>query len=195
VDSCTGTSASGTEVTNSTLGNKTFKVTAIDSAGNITTKEVAFAVNSVDYTGNIAGGSVDSALALTLPAAGANFGAFVPGVAREYLATAVPQITSTAGDATLAISDPATTGTGRLVNGTATLTNALQAYATATQGTALGGGNVGGSAAPTQLISFAAPQTNRNVTLTFRQNITATETLRSGSYGKTLTFTLSTTAP
>ena len=33
------------------------------------------------------------------------------------------------------------------------------------------------------------------MTLTFRQNITATETLRSGTYGKTLTFTLSTTAP
>ena len=57
------------------------------------------------------------------------------------------------------------------------------------------GGAVGGTAAPTQLITFAAPQTNRSTTLTFRQNITATETLRAGSYGKTLTFTLSTTAP
>ncbi|WP_028068011.1 LVIVD repeat-containing protein [Solirubrobacter soli] len=195
VDSCVGSSPSGEAMTMSSLGNKTFKVTAIDSAGNITTKEIAYAVNSVDVTGSIATGSVDSTMALTLPAAGASFGAFVPGVAREYLASATAQITSTAGDATVAVSDAATTGTGRLVNGTATLTNALQVYATATQGTALGGGNVGGSAAPTQLISFAAPQTNRNTTLTFRQNITATETLRSGSYGKTLTFTLSTTAP
>ena len=31
--------------------------------------------------------------------------------------------------------------------------------------------------------------------LMFRQNITATETLRQGTYSKTLTFTLSTTAP
>ena len=104
-------------------------------------------------------------------------------------------MTSTAGDAALAVYDPATTGTGRLVNNTATLTNPLQVFAAATQGTAGMGGAVGGSAAPTQLITFAAPQTNRSTTLTFRQNITATETLRAGSYGKTLTFTLSTTAP
>jgi hypothetical protein len=116
-------------------------------------------------------------------------------VAKEYLVAAAPRITSTAGDAALSVYDAATTGTGRLVNGTATLTNALQVYATATQGTAGTGGNVGGAAAPTPLVSFAAPQTNRTVNLTFRQNITATETLRSGSYGKTLTFTLSTTAP
>jgi hypothetical protein len=195
VDSCVGTVASGETMTMSSLGNKTFKVTAIDSSGNITTKEIAYSVNSVDYTGTIAGGSVDSALALTMPAAPTAFEPFVPGIAKEYLAAATLRLTSTAGDATLAISDPATTGTGRLVNGTATLTNVLQAYATATQGTQLPGGNVGGSAAPTQLISFAAPQTNRSVTMTFRQNITATETLRSGAYGKTLTFTLSTTAP
>jgi hypothetical protein len=195
VDSCTGTSASGAAVTNTSLGNKTFKVTAVDASGNITTKEVAYAVTSTDYTANIATGSVETTLAMTMPAAPANFGAFAPGIAKEYLATATPQITSTAGDATLSVSDPAATGTGRLVNGTATLTNALQVFATATQGTGLGGGNVGGAAAPTQLISFAAPQTNRSVTLTFRQNITAAETLRAGSYGKTLTFTLSTTAP
>ena len=37
--------------------------------------------------------------------------------------------------------------------------------------------------------------TNGAVKLTFRQNIAANEALRTGSYGKTLTFTLSTTAP
>ena len=31
--------------------------------------------------------------------------------------------------------------------------------------------------------------------MTFRQTITATETLRTGTYSKTLTFTLTTTAP
>ncbi|MDA0162115.1 hypothetical protein OM076_17715 [Solirubrobacter ginsenosidimutans] len=195
VDSCVGTSATGTEVTNSTLGNKTFKVTAIDSSGNITTKEVAYMVNSVDIPGTVAGGTVGTTLGLTTPATTAMFEPFAPGTAKEYLVTAVVQVTSTAGDAALAVSDVATTGTGRLVNGTATLTNPLQVFATATQGTAGVGGAVGGSAAPTQLITFAAPQTNRNTTLTFRQNITATETLRAGSYGKTLTFTLSTTAP
>jgi hypothetical protein len=197
VDSCTGTSASGTEVVNDKLGNKAFKVTAVDASGNITSKEVAYSVNSVDVTGEVATatGAVDSTLALTLPATAASFGAFVPGTAREYLASAVARLTSTTGDTSLAVSDAATTGTGRLVNDTAALTNPLQVFAAATQGTPLGGGNVGGSAAPTPLISFAAPQTNRAVTMTFRQNITANETLRSGSYGKTLTFTLSTTAP
>ena len=50
-------------------------------------------------------------------------------------------------------------------------------------------------AAPTPLISYVAPVTNGAVNLTLRQNITATEALRSGPYSKTLTFTLSTTAP
>ncbi len=179
----------------SSLGNKTFKVTAIDSSGNMTTKEIAYTVNSVDVTTTMPTSTVDPMMELRLPASTPAFEPFVPGVAREYLIAAAPQVTTTAGDTSLSIWDAATTGTGRLVNGTATLTNALQAYATATQGTAGAGGNVGGAAAPTPLISFAAPQTNRTVNLTFRQNITATETLRSGSYGKTLTFTLSTTAP
>ena len=195
VDSCVGTVASGETMTMSSLGNKTFKVTAIDSSGNITTKEIAYAVNSVDVTTTMPTSTVAPMMELRLPASTPAFEPFVPGVAREYLIAAAPQVTTTAGDTSLSIWDPATTGTGRLVNGTATLTNALQAYATATQGTAGAGGNVGGAAAPTPLISFAAPQTNRTVNLTFRQNITATETLRSGSYGKTLTFTLSTTAP
>src|SRR5262249_23811238 len=99
VDSCVGTAVSGQTMPKNSLGNKTFKVTAIDSSGNITPKEIAYSVNSVDYTGSIASGSVDTTLALTLPAAGANFGAFTPGIAKEYLATATPQITSTAGDA------------------------------------------------------------------------------------------------
>jgi hypothetical protein len=195
VDSCVGTSASGEAVTNSTLGNKVFKVTAIDSSGNITTKEVAFAVNSTEYTGTVAGGSVDTTLALNLPTTTAMFAPFTPGQAKEYLVTAALTTTSTGGDAALSVYDAATTGTGRLVNNTATLTNPLQVFASATQGTAGTGGAVGGAAAPTPLLTFAAPQTNRATTLTFRQNITATETLRSGAYGKTLTFVLSTTAP
>ena len=48
VESCTGTVADGETITNGSLGNKVFKVTAIDSAGNITTKDVAYMVNSTD---------------------------------------------------------------------------------------------------------------------------------------------------
>jgi hypothetical protein len=36
---------------------------------------------------------------------------------------------------------------------------------------------------------------NDAVSITFKQHISATEPLRTGSYSKTLTFTLSTTTP
>ena len=181
-----------------------FKVTAIDTAGNITTKEVAYMVNSTDVTMPTGAptGSVDTALALTFPTTSPSFGAFTPGVAREYLTSGAFRVTSTAGNASVTVHDPATTGTGRLVNDAATLTNALQAYASFSTtanppipAVAGPGGNVGSVTAPTSLISYTAPVTSSLTTLTFRQNITATETLRSGTYGKTLTFTLSTTAP
>ena len=204
VESCTGTVADGETITNSSLGNKVFRVTAIDSAGNITTKDVPYMVNSTEVTMPVGSptGSVDTTLALALPTSSPSFGVFTPGVAREYLTSTQVRATSTAGDAAISIHDAATTGTGRMVNGTATLTNALQAYASFSTtanppipAVAGPGGNVGSAAAPTSLISYTAPVTSSLITLTFRQNITATETLRSGSYGKTLTFTLSTTAP
>ena len=36
----------------------------------------------------------------------ASFGAFTPGVARDYLATMSANVVSTAGDATLSVADP-----------------------------------------------------------------------------------------
>jgi hypothetical protein len=195
VESCVGSSISGELVTNTTLGTKVFKVTATDASGNITTAEVPYMVNSVDFPIQVASGSVNSTLGLTLPGTPATFAAFVPGVADSYLATAALRLTSTGGDAALSVYDPATTGVGRLVNGTSTLTNALQAYATGSGGTPGAGGAVGGTAAPTPLISYAAPVSNGTVSMTFRQNITATEGLRTGAYSKTLTFTLSSSTP
>ena len=44
-----------------------------------------------------------------------SFGAFTPGVARDYETTLGANVISTAGEATLTVRDPA--GTGRLVNG------------------------------------------------------------------------------
>ena len=64
-----------------------------------------------------------------------------------------------------------------------------------TSATALAGGPVGGAAAPTPLLSYSAPQTNRSATLLFKQAIASSETLQSGTYGKTLTFTMSSTTP
>ena len=43
--------------------------------------------------------------------------------------------------------------------------------------------------------TYAAPVSNDNVTIDFKQSIAANEPLRTGTYAKTLTFTLSTTNP
>ena len=55
-------------------------------------------------------------LALTLGAP-ASFGAFTPGVTRDYLASTTATVTSSAGNAALTVSDPSATNTGKLVNG------------------------------------------------------------------------------
>ena len=64
-------------------------------------------------------GSVPPTLSLELGAPG-SFGTFQPGVTRDYTATTTATVTSTAGDATLSVADPARR-TGRLVNGSYTL--------------------------------------------------------------------------
>ena len=45
------------------------------------------------------------------------------------------------------------------------------------------------------LLTWSAPVSNDAVTLEFQQSIGMTDALRTGSYTKTLTFTLSTTTP
>ena len=115
------------------------------------------------------GGSVPATLALTLGPA-ASFGAFAPGVDREYTASTSASVTSTAGDATLSVSDP-----GHLANGSFTLPEPLRVeFSNA---------------------SWTQPVSNDPVTVTFRQHIGATDALRTGAYSRTLTFTLSTTNP
>jgi hypothetical protein len=42
---------------------------------------------------------------------------------------------------------------------------------------------------------WSAPVSNDPLTITFSQHIGATDALRTGTYAKTLTFTLSTTEP
>ena len=87
------------------------------------------------------------------------------------------------------MADPSSTNTGKLVNGSFSLPQPVQAGT----GTTLAA--VGGSAAPTTLMTLAAPTSNEAVTINFRQSIDANEALRTGTYSKTLTFTLSTTQP
>ncbi len=115
------------------------------------------------------GGTVPSALLLSVGGP-ASFGAFVPGVERTYTATAPAVVTSTAGDATLSVSEP-----GRLANGTFELPEPLQVELSKA--------------------GWTGPVTSDPVTITFRQHIGATDPLRTGAYSRTLTFTLSTTNP
>jgi hypothetical protein len=141
-------------------------------------------------TNGTVGGAVPATLALTLGTP-ASFGPFTPGAQKDYFATTVANVISTAGDATLAVADPSSTATGHLVNGAFSLPEALQA-AGSTSGTYA---PVGGSAAPTTLKTYAAPVSNDQVSVSFKQPVKANDALRTGTYAKTLTFTLSTTTP
>lgn len=125
------------------------------------------------------GGDVPATLSLAFGAP-ASFGPFTPGIAKDYTASTTATVISTAGDATLIAADPSATAPGRLVNGAFALASPLQ---------------VAGSPLPATVKSYAAPVTNDNVTVDFKQSIAANEPLRTGSYAKTLTFTLSTTHP
>lgn len=133
-------------------------------------------------------GSVPATLALTI--GNASFGTFTPGDARDYSTTLDATVTSTGEDATLSVADGSSTAPGRLVNGAHALRSAVQINAD------------GGAFAPLRtdngaltLASWAEPISTRKVTLGFKQSIAGDEGLRTGSYAKTLTFTLSTTAP
>ncbi len=93
------------------LGASEIKWIAVDIKGNqsaVQTKRVL--VGADEETGTV-GGSVPATLALTLGAP-ATFGAFTPGVAKEYTATTEATVISTAGDATLSVADPSPTNTG-----------------------------------------------------------------------------------
>lgn len=132
------------------------------------------------------GGTVANTLSLGL-AATPSLGAFVPGVARDYESSVGVTVTSTAADATLSIVDPSTAAPGKLVNGTFSLAQPLQAA-------------VNNPFAPvtntqTALHAWAGPVSNDQLALKFKQSIGADEALRTGSYAKPLTLTLSTTTP
>jgi predicted amidohydrolase YtcJ len=139
-------------------------------------------------------GTVLPTLSLTIGAPAA-FAPFVPGAANNYTASTNANVISSAGNAALSVADPSPTNVGRLVNGTFALPQPLQAQASSPGGTGSTYAPVGGAASPTLLTSYGAPISNDTVTLGFRQTIGANDALRTGAYSKTLTFTLSTTAP
>ena len=133
------------------------------------------------------GGTVPATLALTLGAP-ISFGAFTPGVERTYSASTTATVISSAGDATLSVVDPSTNNPGRLVNGAFALVQPLEARSGATPFAALSG-------SPLTLKTYAGPVSNDQAALDFQQKIAANEPLRTGTYSKTLTYTLSTTNP
>jgi len=137
------------------------------------------------------GGTVPATLGLTLGTA-PSFGSFTPGKAQDYFASTTANVVSTAGDAMLSVADPSSDHTGHLVNGTFFLPQPLQARARKadTQGTAYN--DVGSGL---NLLTWIEPVSNDPVTIEFKQTIGANDALRTGSYSKTLTYTLSTTNP
>jgi fructan beta-fructosidase len=140
------------------------------------------------------GGTVPSTLALTLGPAAA-FGAFMPGVSKDYAASTTATVISTASDAALSVADPSSVATGRLVNGAFSLPSPLRAKAASAGGVGGDFADVGSSTSPTTLLRYAGPTANDAVTIGFQQHIGSNDALRSGSYGKVLTYTLSTTTP
>ena len=174
-------------------GPGTCTITASQSGGAdyYSAKDVSrsFQVIGASQEGSV-GGTVPATLALTLGAP-ASFGAFAPGVSRSYDTTTTATVTSTAGDAMLSVTDPSQSATGRLVNGSFALAERLQVRANANAFAPLNA-TAGSQLA---LLSYGGPVSNDSVSIAFRQEIGAGQALRTGAYGKTLTFTLSTTTP
>lgn len=123
---------------------------------------------SNDVPGTV-GGSVPATLSLTLGAP-ASFGAFMPGIEKDYAATTEATVTSSAGDATLTAA-PA----GKLVNGAFALAEPLRVELAKA--------------------AWTGPTANEKVGVTYKQLVKNTDPLRTGSYSTTVTFTLSTTSP
>ena len=105
---------------------------------------------------------------------------FPPGVARDYDASTTATVVSSAGDATLSVADPSTTATGHLVNGAFALPQPLQARERKDGAFAA----VGGSATPTNLLTYTAPVFTDTATVDFRQTIPVGEPLRTGTYAR-----------
>ena len=166
----------------------TLKWIAHDFKGNMSAVKSQKFIPHVNADGTVTG-TVPATLSLAVNPS-TTFGAFTPGVTRTYLTSLGTTVTSTAGDATLSVADPSPIGTGHLVNGAFVLSQALQARVGAAPYV-----NVGSAAAPLNLRSWSGPTSNESVAVDFSQLVNSIDPLRTGTYSKTLTFTLSTTSP
>lgn len=175
-------------ITQGTGASNTVTLTATSVSDPSKTATATCAATQTDGT---VGGNVPATLALSLGAP-ASFGAFQPGVARDYFADTKATVTSTAGDALLSVADPSSANTGHLVNGSFALAQPLQARARNASNTGTAHNNVGASL---NLLTWDTPTSGEAVSLDFKQTIGLNDPLRTGAYAKTLTFTLSTTNP
>ena len=122
------------------------------------------------------GGTVPATLSLTLGAPAA-FGAFTPGIAKDYTASMTATVISTAGDATLTVADPSATATGPPGQ-----RHVRPAAAAA------------GPRRRSRRWNAPRPPTTSRTRSRFKQiDRRPTNALRTGTYSKTLTFTLTTT--
>jgi hypothetical protein len=159
----------GEVLTLSSLGAHTVKWIAVDIKGNVSEVKSQRLLVGLDEADGTVGGDVHATLSLSL-GADATFGAFTPGVEKDYDASTTATVISTAGDATLSVSDP-----GHLMNGTFAMPEPLQVSFSKS--------------------TWTGPTSNEDVTISFKQHVNETDALRTGAYSKTLTFTLSTTQP
>ncbi|MDA0138771.1 LVIVD repeat-containing protein [Solirubrobacter deserti] len=136
-------------------------------------------------------GNVPATLSLSLGAA-PGLGAFQPGVTQDYFGGTQATVISTAGSALLTVSDPSSTSTGHLVNGTFTMAQPLQVRA---RKSGAAGTEYFSLTTPKNVFIWNAPVTNDMIEVEFKQSVKDTDPLRTGTYSKTLTFTLSTTQP
>ena len=97
-------------------------------------------------------------LSLTLGAP-ATFGAFTPGVAKDYTATTTANVISTAGDAALTVSRPRPPDQRRVLAAASRCSVDVHARR-----------------------RWTAPVSNDPVTITFKQHIGANDALRTGAY-------------
>jgi hypothetical protein len=141
-----------------------------------------------------ASAAADPTLTLTLGAPPA-FAPFIPGVGTDYVATSTGVVNSSAAEAILTVADPSTVASGHLLNGDAPLPSAVQVSGGSANGTSSGFQAVPDTADPATLVTYNGPVSDEPVTLTFKQTIAQTDPLRTGSYAKTLVFTLSTDQP
>ncbi len=187
-----GASATGASVSHSYLtgGPHSAKLTVTYADGDTASANVSADVPPSASTP--VSGTVPATLALTLGAP-AGFGTFTLGVANTYSASTTANVLSSGGDAMLSVADAGAQAPGHLVNGTFVMPQALKARATNSANPSTAFGTVSGS--PLTLLTYPGPIANDAVSLQFQQQIGSTDPLRTGQYAKTLTFTLSTTAP